>query len=525
MKKLLLIISVITLSIHVDARQQATGFVYHDANQNGKKERSEKGIPGVAVSNGKEVVLTDNQGKYVLPVDDDNIIFVIKPSSYTAPLDENNLPRYFYIHKPNGSPDLKYKGVEPTGRLPKSVDFALYPQQEENNFTAIVFGDPQPYTEKELELFTKGVVDKATKEKKASFGISLGDLVGDDLDLHPKYAQVMRNMGLPWYNVMGNHDMNYDAEVDEHADEAFEATFGPANYAFNYANAHFIVLDDILYPDPRDGQGYWGGFREDQLDFVENNLKFVDKDKLVVLAFHIPLWHVNENTFRNSDRQRLFDLLKDYPNVLAMSAHTHLQRQNFYSGSDGWDGAQPFHEYNAGTTSGDWYSGKLNAEGVPVSTMRDGTPKGYALLRVEGSKYTIDYQTIGQPLQHQIRLYNPKVVANNRGTSAGIFANFYMGHQDSKVEYRIDNGEWKPMTWVEAADPDYTAGLVEWDLVEELMPGRRPSNAVPSTHLWRAAIPTNLSLGKHHIEVRATDMFGRVFTEKSDYRIAEPVAY
>jgi hypothetical protein len=261
------------------------------------------------------------------------------------------------------------------------------------------------------------------------------------------------------------------------------------------------------------------------LDFVENNLKYVNKDKLVVLAFHIPLWHVNENTFRNSDRQRLFDLLKDYPHVLAMSAHTHLQRQNFYSGSDGWDGAQPFHEYNAGTTSGDWYSGKLNAEGVPVSTMRDGTPKGYALLSVEGSKYTIDYQTIDQPLQHQIKLYNPKVVANNRGTSAGIFANFYMGHQDSKVEYRIDNGEWKPMTWVEAADPDYMAGLVEWDLVDELMPGRRPSNAVPSTHLWRAAIPTNLSLGQHHIEVRATDMFGRVFTEKSDYRIAEPVAY
>ncbi|MEX0884079.1 MAG: calcineurin-like phosphoesterase family protein [Cyclobacteriaceae bacterium] len=525
MRKILLFILSFSFSLSISAQDQVEGIVFLDANQNRKKERREKGIAEVAVSNGIEVVLTDEKGEYALPIGEDNIVFVVKPKGYAAPLSDKNLPQYYYIHKPEGSPEMEYKGVAPTGDLPKSLNFPLHIQEEPLDFTAIIFGDPQPYTEKELELFAKGVVEKAKMEEGVSFGISLGDLAGDDLDLHPKYVEVMKQTSWPWYNVLGNHDMNFDVEMDEHSDESFESVFGPSTFSFNYGNAHFIILEDILYPDPRDGQGYWGGFTEKQLNFVENDLKFIEKDKLVVIALHIPLMHQNENSFRNSDRQRLFDMLKDYPNVLAISAHTHLQRHNFYNKEDGWEGENPFHEYNAGTTSGDWYSGKLNDEGIPISTMRDGTPKGYAFLQVKGNQYQLNYKVIGKPISHQIRIFNPKVVANNRGSSSGIFANFYMGDQKDKVEYRIDKGEWKTMNWVEAPDPAYLADVMEWDFMETLEPGRRPSNPVTSTHLWRGSIPTNLPVGRHQIEVRATDMFGRTFTETSEYSISEPVAY
>ncbi|MEX2514428.1 MAG: calcineurin-like phosphoesterase family protein [Cyclobacteriaceae bacterium] len=525
MRKILLFILSFSFNLYLSAQDQVEGIVFLDANQNGKKERREKGMAEVAVSNGSEVVLTDEKGQYALPLGEDNIVFVVKPKGYSVPLSNKNLPNYFYNHKPEGSPELKYEGVSPTGDLPKKLNFPLYTQEEPLNFTAIIFGDPQPYNEKELEQFAKGVVKEAKMEEGVSFGISLGDLAGDDLDLHPKYVEVLQQTSWPWYNVLGNHDMNYDVEIDEHSDESFESVFGPSTYSFNYGNAHFIILDDILYPDPRDGQGYWGGFTEKQLSFVENDLKFIDKDQLVVLALHIPLMHQNENSFRNSDRQRLFDLLKDYPNVLAMSAHTHLQRHNFYHKEDGWEGKNAFHEYNAGTTSGDWYSGKLNGEGIPVSTMRDGTPKGYAFLQVEDNQYQLDYKVIGQTNNHQIRVFNPKVVANNRGSSSGIFANFFMGDKNDKVEYRIDKGEWKTMIWVEAPDPAYLADVMEWDFMEKLEPGRRPSNPVTSTHLWRGSIPTNLPVGTHQIEVRATDMFGRTFSETSEYSISEPVAY
>lgn len=506
------------------AQSTATGYVYADANSNGKRDRREQGVAGVSVSNGTQVVVTDAKGRYELPVGEDNLIFVIKPSGYTVPVNENNQPQFYYIHKPNGSPKLKYGGVAPTGKLPKSVDFALIQQEEPTEFTALVFGDPQAYTEDEIGYFARGVVAEVAGIADVAFGISLGDLVGDHLALHPSYIQAVGQVGVPWYNLMGNHDMDYDATTDSLADETFEANFGPANYAFNYGNAHFIVLDDILYPDPRDGKGYWGGFRKEQLDFVENDLKNVGKDKLIVLAFHIPLLNEEGEPFRPADRQRLFDILKDHPNTLAMSAHTHFQQQNFYTEKDGWHGEKPFHEYNAGTTSGDWYSGELNEQGIPASNMRDGTPKGYAFLRIKGNQYSIDYKVAGKPKEEQIRLFHPKVVARGRGTQAGIFANFFMGHEGNTVEYRIDGGEWKPMSYTEAPDPGYQWLLFRWDTADELLPGRRPSNAVDSRHLWHGSIPTNLAAGEHRIEVRATDRYGRTFTQQGSYRLVEPPA-
>ena len=47
---------------------------------------------------------TGKGGRYELPIDDDDIIFVIKPRGYMTPVDALNLPRFYYIHKPAGSP-------------------------------------------------------------------------------------------------------------------------------------------------------------------------------------------------------------------------------------------------------------------------------------------------------------------------------------------------------------------------------------------------------------------------------------
>lgn len=525
MNKILLIFGIILFCFKLQAQTLSKGIVFQDNNKNGKKEQKENGIAGVSVSNGIEVVVTDGKGRYELPAGNDQIIFVVKPSGYQVPLNEQNQPQYYYIHKPLGSPsDFKYKGSGPTGKLPKSVDFALIPQDEPETFTALIFGDPQAYTEEEVGFFAKGVVAEVEGIKNIGFGLSLGDLVGDDLILHNPYIKAVSKIGVPWYNLMGNHDMNYDATSDSLSDETFEANFGPANYAFNYGNAHFIILDDILYPDPRDNKGYWGGFRKDQLDFVENNLKQVDKNKLIVLAFHIPLQSEKQNgSFRMDDRQRLFDLLKDFPNTLSLSAHTHIQRQNFYGKEAGWHQEKPHHEYNAGTTSGDWYSGEYNEQGVPASTMRDGTPKGYAFLTIKGNQYEIVYKVAGKSKDYQIEIFNPNVVAKDRNTRAGIFANFFMGRKGDKVTYRINDDPWKEMTYLEEPDPSFIIDLFKWDTTNELMPGRRPSNAINSTHLWRANMPTKLPVGKHRIEVKAEGSFGHTYTQESFFKVEEPV--
>ncbi len=522
-KKCLLLLAALVFSSPGFAQKMVSGYVYVDENGNSQRDKKEKGIAGVSVSNGVEVATTGPDGKYQLPVADDNIIFVIKPAGYQSPLNANNLPRFYRIHKPKGSPALKYKGVAPTGPLPASLDFPLLPGNENEQFSTLLFGDPQPYTREEVNYFARGIVKEVEGVKNVAFGLSLGDLVGDDLDLHQPYTEAVRRVGIPWYNLMGNHDMNYDAVTDSLSDETYEANFGPANYAFNYGKAHFIILDNILYPDPRDGQGYWGGLRKDQLDFVENNLRFVPKDRLIVLAFHIPLHEENNDSFRDEDRQRLFDLLRDYPYTLSISAHTHQQRQHLHTREKGWRQDKPHHEYNAGTTSGDWYSGELNAEGVPYATMRDGTPKGYAFLKINGNQYAIDYKVAGKPADYRMEIYAPKVIPSDRNTSAGIYVNFFMGHRSNTVEFRVDDGPWKTMDFVEGEDPSYQHLLHRWDFTEKLFPGRRPGNASKSTHLWRSGFPPRLPAGEHFIEVRATDLFGQTFTSRRSFKV-EPSA-
>lgn len=522
MRRIYLVTAGLLLSAGLQAQNTVKGYVYADVNANRKQEKNEKGIAAVAVTNGREVVLTDKKGYYELPVSNDQIISVIKPSGYKVPVNEDNLPQFFYIHKPAGSPALKYKGVAPTGALPKSVDFPLTPSKENPNFTTLVFGDPQPYTIEEVNYFDKGIVAEVANIQNVAFGLSMGDLVGNDPDLFSPYTKAVQKIGIPWYNLMGNHDINFDVTEDELSDESYEAHFGPANYAFNYGNVHFIVLDDILYPDPRDGKSYWGGLRKDQLEFVANDLKFVDNNKLVVLAFHIPIGEAgNDEGFREQDRIALFDLLTDFPHTLSLSAHTHNQKQMFFTKKDGWKQEKAHHHYNVGTTSGNWYSGELNELGVPESTMSDGTPKGYAFINFKGNQYDVDYKVAGKAKDYQIEISAPKVIEHDKKTSAAIYANFFMGSESDQVLFRVDNGSWKKMTPVEEHDPVFLDILHKFDHTETLLTGKRPSAPAPSKHLWKAPVPFKLAPGDHTIEVKATDMFGKSYTQTSSYKIVK----
>ncbi|MGY6522029.1 MAG: calcineurin-like phosphoesterase C-terminal domain-containing protein [Mongoliitalea sp.] len=520
MKKLILVAVFISFSAVIYAQQTVKGIVFEDNNRNGKKERNEKGVANVAVSNGIEVVLTDAKGAYELPIQEHQTIFVIKPATHALPVDSHNLPQFFYTHKPNGSPaDLKYPGVAPTGPLPTSIDFALIPTTSSDKFTALIFGDPQPYSLEELEYFRKGIVSEVEGISGVSFGASLGDIVGDRPDFFPAYKEVIGKVGLPWFHVMGNHDMNFDAPSDEFSDESFTAAFGPATYAFNHGNAHIVVIENILYPDPRDGQGYWGGLRPDQLAFVENNLKLVPTDKLVIMLMHIPLFEENGDSFRDADREKLLELLSPFANTLSMSAHTHYMKQTFFGKEDGFTGTKPHHHFNIGTPSGDWYSGKIQADGTPIATQRDGSPKGYIFLDIDGTDYAARYKPAGKSADYQIQVHAPKILVEGVRTTAQVVANFFTGTSTDKVSYRINGGEWKPMINFESLDPSFWLEVMEWDTTLEVIQGRRPSNPALTDHLWRAALPSNLAAGDYTIEIQATDMYGAVHMATHQMRV------
>ena len=231
--------------LQLDLLQGAQGTVFNDKNQNGKKDKGEPGLPNIAVSNGKEITKTNEQGKWVLPHDEDTIFFVIKPRDWRTPVNKDNIPQFYYIHKPNGSsPSLKYKGVEPTGPLPESIDFALIENKEPNTFKAIFFGDPQPRSIEQINYIAHDIIPELIGTE-AKFGVTLGDIMFDDLDLFKESNANLALIGIPWYNVVGNHDINFDSKDDAGSDETFHRFFGPNYYSFDHGPVHFIVLDDV----------------------------------------------------------------------------------------------------------------------------------------------------------------------------------------------------------------------------------------------------------------------------------------
>jgi N terminal of Calcineurin-like phosphoesterase len=274
-----------------------SGVVYENRSGGAQRAASDSGIAGVLVSNGRDVVKTDAAGRYTLPIDEESIVFVIKPSGYAVPLDEAMLPRFYYIHQPAGSPaslKLRYRGIEPTGTLPNSVDFALRKVDEPQKFDVIVFTDPQPESAAEVDFIRDDVVAGLIGNHTAAFGITCGDIMFDDLSLYPRLNSIIAQLGVPWYNIGGNHDLNYEAPDARYSRETFKRTFGPPYYAFEYGGALFLMLDNVDYlgaeaTRPYSAGKYEGRIGERQLAFIANVLKETPAEKLIVTALHIPL--------------------------------------------------------------------------------------------------------------------------------------------------------------------------------------------------------------------------------------------
>lgn len=134
------------------------GVVFEDSNKNSKQDANEPGLPNVTVSNSRDVVTTDGQGRYELPAFENMTAFVTQPRGFQVPVDENNVAQFSYIHLPEGSPKLKYGGIAPTGELPAAVNFPLTRSAatQSPDQSRAIGADVQTYNQKEVEYARKG---------------------------------------------------------------------------------------------------------------------------------------------------------------------------------------------------------------------------------------------------------------------------------------------------------------------------------------------------------------------------------
>lgn len=480
----------------------AVGLVFHDKNENGVRDRNEPGLSKIRVSNGRDVEITNAKGMWSLPAPEQGEFFVIKPRGWMIPVAKQGTPHYYYVHRPNGSPKSKYPGSAPTGELPDSINFPLVRQKESNDLRVLMYGDPQPRNQTEIDWMREDLV-KECKGFDGSFGMALGDITFNDLDLFGEVASTLHEVGIPWWMVVGNHDINFDAPEDRLSNETFIAAFGPPNYSFDWGPAHFLVLDDVQWILPESGKGHYKAqFSANALDFLRNDLALVPKNKLVVVAMHIPLKGV-------SNKQLLLDQLQKFEHSVSVSGHTHTQRVDELGKQHGWKKKEPHTHVVHVTACGSWWSGEKDKRGIPHSTLRDGTPKGWLEWTFNGNQWKFDFRSAADGAEKQMHI---TVGEDPTDTNLPAWVNVWNGDPRNKVEARlVGTKTWHTLERKVEKDPAYLK-LFETESTRRInrVSGRKLPEAINSTHLWFGGLPIPRRWeGVLAVEARVTDRWGR----------------
>jgi hypothetical protein len=516
-----------------------SGRVFEDKDGSGRPSAGAPGLAGALVSNGKDVAVTDADGRYTLPLPEEAAIFVIKPAGFMPPVDPTtNLPRFYRLHQPEGSPaslNLTFAGVPPTGPLPASVDFALRRQDEPAQFEVVMFTDPQPESDVEVDFIREDVIE-ALAGTKARFGITSGDIMFDDLSLYDRYNAIIGTIGLPWWNVGGNHDLNFEAPDRRRSRETYKRVFGPNYYAFFYSQTLFLMLDDVDYlgadkTKPNSAGRYEGRLDPTQLEFVRNVLANTPAETLIVIVLHIPLSTYMDppdpaSSLVRASRDDLFALFEGRRYTVSFSGHTHTTEHHYFDAADGWKGVGPHHHHVMTAVSGSWWSGPYDHRGVACADSRDGSPNGFHILSVDGNAYKTRFVPAKEPNGRQIRLsveshfhaanheikyqFRPgqlfsSPIGHATLGAATLVANVFDGGPKTKVTMRIGDRQPIEMTATRMPDP-----FVE-DVFARNEATKKPwIKAEVSSHIWTARLPLDLAVGAHRVVVEAVTEYGDV---------------
>jgi len=527
--------------------ETARGSVFLDLSGNGVRETIEPGIAGVAVSNGCQVVLTDSSGFYEIDLAPYQILFISKPADYQMALDDNYMPQFFYRHYPEGTPDIVagtavewvFPVSESTGPLPDSIDFPLsvLPDASEQ-FTAHGFADPQARFDLSQDMLREDLINPLIDNPYGvDFGLTMGDVVYDNLTLYPRHKAMMGLMGIPQWYLPGNHDINYESPNAWFANETFKLNFGPTYYSFNHGNVHFVALNNVEYAGANkefDDGRYRGYLPANQLQWLEQDLSHVSNDKLIVIATHIPLVAIANDgrsataTGPNTENfSELLRILEPFDHIYGLAGHdTSNSWKVEVNHRHGWAGLPWIAHTLAEVRGNGWTQGPADLRGVRDAMMEDGNPNGFYVLRFDDVELVPEFIPFpfGSDGSRRLRItLDPPMLAPEEGgihrgnlwPGTRVVVNLFDGGERDRVWMSVDGEPDQPMIYTVRTDPYVERVHARFADTEDAY-GR----ATRSSHIWELPIPDSLKAGLHHIRVTSEDEFGQ--QQRGDFTFEIP---
>ena len=152
----------------------------------------------------------------------------------------------------------------------------------------------------------------SVKVEKPSFAIVTGDTTefGGGSGWWEEYISYWKNIGMPVYHGIGNHDNTWHANIKPMRDIGR----GPY-YSFEEHGCHFVALMSATAQDPRPS------FGEEQILWLKEDLAKMKPNTPVFVFFHHPLEGLEFAS--RYDWDRLLDVLREFNTVLILAGHTH----------------------------------------------------------------------------------------------------------------------------------------------------------------------------------------------------------
>ena len=492
-----------------------------------------KGIAGVAVSDGINVVVTDAKGNYQLQSDKKyGYVFISTPSGYETNL-VGNQPQFFKRITQNA------KGIKET------ANFTLNKVDNKKHAVLAMADFHLARRNNDVAQFEKVAddINQTAQELKAQgyrvYGVSLGDESWDGFWYSNNYGlaetfEDLQRINMPFYHCMGNHDNDPYCPSDWSSEQQWVKVCGPVYYSFNAGDVHYIVIDDIQYLNDGASQGTIGKrdyndvVISEEMAWLKQDLATLrDKAQPIVVAMHAPLYDNptlsgqkqvdHDNVVNTKDFEQAFAGFSD---VHVLSGHTHVD-YNVKRKSN-------ILEHNTAAICATWWwTGKLS--NVHVCT--DGTPGGYGVYTWTGKDVQWYYKSSGFDKNYQFRAYDlntvcitpsiyaPKYQEDMKEAAQGydkprndnqILINVWNYDTNWKVE-AFENGTPLAVTRTYGYDPLH---IIAYD-AKRIQTGGKDKNSfksTPTSHLFKATASSATST----VTIRVTDRFGNVYTEEME---------
>lgn len=515
--------------------QELPIVTYHPEDGRFKIKGTVKGSDGtpladVVVSDGLVSVLTDAKGRWAIPYDkevfDARFISVSTPAKYAAPV-RDGLPIF-------------YMDVERCLQK-ESVDFVLDPIVNPYKYTLLLPADPQirkktMATDKigfhsidcmydlfdDLRYLASSITDQPC------YGLTLGDIVHEDMSLYTTYTKECESLPFPMYNCIGNHDHDTKATSEAQGHEDYELYLGPRNYSVNLGMIHVVVLDNIIMSDAGNGK-YSYGLTDQTWEWLQGDLAYVAKDTPLVICTHATMF-LQQGPNKSVNGQAYVNLLRTYDKVYNFAGHAHTSSNYVYESPSPYKGLETHVIARSG--------GQL---WVNDYIANDGTPCGYLVCKINDKDIKWRYRTISIRNAESVRAALPKysyrlwtwkggvgyigekrvddsiqiqAYGNNTYGDGCVYANVFMWDEKwSEVTLTTSTGKKYVMSQVPTDDPNaYDAA--ESELVDHYLKYStrykelNASRLQGVTHLFR--VKPDEKTGKGTVSV--TDRFGDTFT-------------